>query len=96
MKTTVDLPDGLLDEAKRAAREDRTTLRALIETGLREVLARRGTVPPFRLRDGSVDGNGLRPEFRDAGWERVRDALYGPEAPEVALPSSRTPARLIP
>ena len=29
------------------------------------------------LRDASVDGNGLRPEFRDASWAEIRDAAYG-------------------
>lgn len=30
----------------------------------------------FELRDARVDGNGLRPEVREAGWERIRDASY--------------------
>lgn len=39
MKTTLELPDGLLIEAKKLAAEERTTLRALVEQGLRHVLA---------------------------------------------------------
>lgn len=38
MKTTVELPDELLVAAKKRAAEDRTTLRALIVRGLRNVL----------------------------------------------------------
>ncbi len=38
MKTTVDIAPVLLDEAKRRAREQGTTLRALVEDGLRRVL----------------------------------------------------------
>lgn len=76
MKTTVDLPDALLDAARRAAREDGTTLRALLETGLRHVLAQRERPERFVLRDASFTGEGLRPEFESAGWERIRDALY--------------------
>lgn len=77
MKTTVNLPDALIDEAKEAAREDDTTLTALIEAGLRMVLEHRKRSGRFVLRDASVDGNGPQPDFRGAGWERVRDAIYG-------------------
>ena len=35
MKTTIDLPDGLLIEAKKMAAENRITLRELFERGLR-------------------------------------------------------------
>lgn len=76
-KTTVELPDALLAEAKEVAAREGTTLRALLEAGLRSVLERGGHGRGrFRLRDASVDGNGLRPELRDAGWDRIRDAAY--------------------
>lgn len=39
MKTTIELPDELLLQAKQAALEQRTTLKALIESGLRHTLA---------------------------------------------------------
>ena len=39
MKTTVELPDDLLIEAKKFAVEIHTTLRALVEDGLRRVLS---------------------------------------------------------
>jgi len=44
MKTTIELPDGLLIDAKKRAAELRCTLRALIERGLRHELsqAKRG------------------------------------------------------
>jgi len=38
MKTTLELPDELLIEAKKAAAEQRRPLRALVEEGLRIVL----------------------------------------------------------
>lgn len=76
MKTTVDIADALLEDAKALAAREKSTLRELIEDGLRRVLAERRQRGPFRLRDASFCGNGLAPEFRDAGWERVRDALY--------------------
>ena len=39
MKTTIDLPDDLLQEAKIVAAQRRTTLRELVLTGLRHSLA---------------------------------------------------------
>lgn len=77
-KTTIEIPDALLAEAKELAARERTTLRALVEAGLRSVIDRRrhGRDARFRLRDASVGGSGLRPEFHDAPWERIRDATY--------------------
>jgi hypothetical protein len=39
MKTTIELPDELFAQAKRATLERGTTLKALIEQGLRHALA---------------------------------------------------------
>ena len=76
-KTTIEISEPLLSEARKFAARDRTTLRALVEQGLRKVLAdRKQRSGPFRLRTASVKGRGLRPEFADAGWERLRDAIY--------------------
>ncbi|MGI8885808.1 MAG: type II toxin-antitoxin system VapB family antitoxin [Gaiellaceae bacterium] len=75
-KTTIDIPDSLLAEAKELAAREGTTLRALVESGLRAVIDRRRRGGQFRLRDASVSGRGLQPEFRDAGWESFRDAAY--------------------
>lgn len=80
MKTTVILPDGLVHEAQEIARRDRTTLRDLIETGLRNVVRDRTAESDFLLKDASVDGHGLRPEFRDYGWEQIREAIYQDQA----------------
>jgi len=77
MKTTVELPEALLRAAQQVAREEHTTLKALIEAGLRAVLAEREQQRGFVLRDASVGGKGVQPGFRDAGWEQVREAIYG-------------------
>ena len=76
MKTTVEIADSLLAEAKRLAARDRTTLRALIEEGLREILHKRGQAPDFKLRKASFRGRGLRPEIRESDWEAIRDLAY--------------------
>lgn len=76
MKTTVNLPDELMRQARELARREQTTVTELIETGLRTIVARRSGEPPFRLADASVDGRGLQPAFRGATWEQMRDAIY--------------------
>ena len=76
MKTTVEIADALLDEARRAAEKDRTTVRALIEEGLRQVLKMRRRREPFRLRDGSFKGKGLHPGIKEGDWEEIRRRLY--------------------
>lgn len=76
MKTTVEISEALVREAKALAAREHTTLRELIEAGLRAVLRERRRKTDFRLRDASVGGNGLQAEFRGGDWERVREAAY--------------------
>jgi Arc/MetJ family transcription regulator len=73
MKTTIELSDALLAEAKRVAEERGTTLRAMFEAGLRRELREAAAAASFRLRDESVDGEGLRPELAGASWEEIRE-----------------------
>lgn len=80
MKTTVELPDTLVREAQEVARAEGSTLRALVEDGLRMALARHRRPERFRLPDASVDGRGLVPELRGAGWDTLRDTIYGDRA----------------
>lgn len=77
MKTTVEVPDELLLEVQQIARAEGTTLKSMLEEGLRAVIARHRSSHAFRLRDASVGGRGLQPEFADASWERIRAASYG-------------------
>jgi hypothetical protein len=78
MKTTVDISDGLLREARRAAHDEGTTLKSLIEEGLRAVLAGRAEGRGrYVLPDATVDGDGLQPEARGASWEKLRALAYG-------------------
>ncbi|MDR2991529.1 MAG: type II toxin-antitoxin system VapB family antitoxin [Burkholderiaceae bacterium] len=76
MKTTIELPDALFAQARRYASARSMTMKALVEQGLRKVMAEKKDAPKFKLRDGSFKGNGLTPEFQNATWEQFRDAIY--------------------
>jgi len=75
MKTTIEISDALLREARKLAAKEGVTLRALVERGLHRVIAETKG-PPFRMRDGSFAGNGLQPEVRDLSWDQIREMLY--------------------
>ena len=77
MKTTIEISDPLLKAAKHAARRDGTTVRALVEHGLRLALAERRQKPAFQLRDASVDGRGLQPGTEGLSWDALRGLAYG-------------------
>jgi hypothetical protein len=76
MKTTVELPDALLREAKRVALREGTTVRALIERGLRSVVNGRRASTPFTLRRAAFRGDGLVGGRSLRDWETIRDLSY--------------------
>ncbi len=76
MKTTVEIPDSLLEQAKRLASQEHTTVRALVEEGLRRIMAERKRTRPFKLRKVSFRGNGFQPRMAGASWQQIRDAAY--------------------
>jgi squalene cyclase len=76
MKTTVEITDGLLEEARKAARRERTSVRALIEEGLRSVLSTRRQPKKFRLRKVTCGGRGLQKPLTEQSWERIREMAY--------------------
>jgi hypothetical protein len=76
MKTTIEIPDPLFEQAKRVAAHEGTTLRELVETGLRRELKLRRKDPNFVLRDVRVGGGGIQPEYQDVPWDKLRDAIY--------------------
>ena len=51
------------------------TLRALVERGLRRVVAETKHAVPFKLRRASFKGRELA--LRDASWDSVREPAYG-------------------
>ena len=66
----------ILNEAKRLAAKEGTTVRAYVEQGLRRIIAERKSSGQFRLRKATFKGKGLQPGVRDATWERIRETIY--------------------
>jgi hypothetical protein len=75
MKTTIEISDALLREARKVAAREGLTLRALVERGLHRVIAETKQ-PPFRMRDGRFGGNGLHPDVRDLSWDQILEMSY--------------------
>ena len=81
MKTTIELPDDLLIDAKKRAAELRRPLRALVEEGLRARLARPGKARATKrrkIRWVLVEG-GLPPDLDLADREKMHDWMRGHE-----------------
>ena len=76
MKTTIELPDELIKQARRVAQEEGATLRALVEEGLQRSLEARRRAVRRQLDFPSYGGSGLTDEFQGAPWNRIRDDIY--------------------
>lgn len=76
MKTTVEIADPLLDAARELAEKEGTTVRALVEAGLRHVIEERRRRKPFKLRAASFKGRGLQPGASGLSWDQIRDLAY--------------------
>jgi hypothetical protein len=75
VKTTIDIATGLLMEAKERARRDQTTLRELVERGLRTVLSEPEsyTRPPFKPVTGRLEP---LPGVDPYDWDAILDSVY--------------------
>lgn len=75
-KTTIEIPDELFVAAKRHAAERRTTLRTLVERGLRSELRGAGRrTKPLKIKWVTVDGGlptGVDVTDRAAMLDRLR------------------------
>jgi hypothetical protein len=76
MKTTIEIADSLFEQTKRAAAREGTSVRALVERGLRTVLAEQKSPREFKLRRASFKGKGLQHGGENLSWDRVRDLVY--------------------
>jgi hypothetical protein len=90
VRTTIDIPDDLLAEAKRIAAESKRPLRAVIEDALREALSRRpraSRAVPVCLP--TFQGGGLQPGVDLDDPAALLDVM---EAGVDSPPTATTPA----
>ncbi len=74
MKTTVEIPDDLLREAKEYAARQGIPLREVIELGLQLALhPKRPSRSSFRLKTVTTKGEGL---VCDGEWSTIRSLIY--------------------
>ncbi len=73
MKTTLEIPDSLFEEAKRTAARQNVPLRQMVETALRQYLKTQRASKPFRLREHTFKGEGLA---SGADWPTIRSLIY--------------------
>ena len=76
MKTTIDITDDLAAKAKKLAASKGTTLKAIIEDGIRLSLEVERQSKKFHMADKRVGGSGLQPEFESKSWSDIREAAY--------------------
>ena len=76
MKTTIEVSDDLLERSRKLARQQGMTLRALVEEGLRLALQAHKRRPHTEFNFPVYGQGGLRQEFLEGGWERIRDEIY--------------------
>ena len=76
MKTTVQIPDSIFEEVRKIAHNERTTLKALMQEGLRRIISERKRRGRFKLRKATFKGNGLQPYLAGASWDKIRELSY--------------------
>jgi hypothetical protein len=77
MRTSVDIPDSLLQRARKLARERGTTLRQILIEGLTTTLERDPAVHKYRLKDCSFGKGGLVSGLSWSDTERLAELTYG-------------------
>jgi hypothetical protein len=76
MKTTVQIPDPFFEEMHSLAHQEKTTMKALIQEGLRRIISERKQAKRFGLRKATFNGHGLHPDLKEASWDQIREKSY--------------------
>jgi len=77
VKTTVEIPDALLDQARKYARKTGRPVRALVEEGLRLALQTETHRAPYKLPDRSTGKPGGKNPLELLSWQDLRSEIYG-------------------
>lgn len=74
MKTTMEINDELLKRARDFSRRENTTLRALVEQGLRQVLRASHPDSPRKPKIHVFRGKiGFTEAFRSGDWRAIKE-----------------------
>jgi mRNA-degrading endonuclease RelE of RelBE toxin-antitoxin system len=76
MKITLEISDTLLEEVRKLAMRERTTLHVFVEQGLRRIIIERQRKRGYKLRKASFKGRGLRPGVATVNFDKLRDLAY--------------------
>jgi hypothetical protein len=77
MKTTIDIPNPLLKQVRKMAASRDTTIKAIIESALRDALAKeRRPFEKKRLQIHVFKGKGLQPGLSWDDWSNIRNLTY--------------------
>jgi hypothetical protein len=77
MKTTIDIADPILRDAKRLAARRKTTLREVVEQALRDLIAKERERPQkVVIETRTFKGQGLQPGLSWDDWSTLRDLSY--------------------
>ncbi|MGI9305102.1 MAG: hypothetical protein ACR2RB_20710 [Gammaproteobacteria bacterium] len=78
MKTTMEINDALLAEARKTAASTNTSLRDVFEMALRQFLEerRKHEREPFRLSRKTFKGRGLQTGLEEGDWGAMRERAY--------------------
>lgn len=76
MRTTIEINDALARQVRALMAKRKTTLRALVEEGLRRVVEESRSPRSFEMRDASAGEGGLAEGVHDATWETLGKLLY--------------------
>ena len=77
MKTTADIIDTFLLQAKQLAAKQQGTLKSILEAALRQFLETQTEEKSlFKLRKYTFHGNGLQSGQIEGDWNTIRDSIY--------------------
>ena len=76
MKTTIQIPDSLFEEVRKLAQQEHTTMKVIVEMGLRRIVSERKRRSRFRLRKATFRGTGLQPHLAGAAWDQILRLTY--------------------
>ena len=75
VKTSFDISDALLAEARVYAKRHKTTVKALVERGLRQTM-NESTKPKVKFQPVVVNGGAVKPEMQNPNWSKIREEDY--------------------